>query len=230
MSSPRKAPEITVRRLSLYFRALDAALREGRKQISSGDLAERIQSSSAQVRRDLSSFGSFGTRGHGYEIASLREHLRAILGLDRTWNTAVVGAGRLGTALASHGELERQGFRIVALFDRDPEKIGEHVGGCSIFALEQLEPVVQSEAVTLGVITTPAEAAQESADRLVQAGVRGILNFAPVPIIVPQRIHARHVNLTIELEGLSFALVEEETKRRRLPKSAGAPPRIRPRP
>lgn len=209
MSSPRRVPDTTVRRLSLYYRVLEKVLAEGDRRISSEELAELARSSSAQVRRDLSLFGSFGIRGRGYDAARLRERIGALLGLGRTWKTVVVGAGRLGTALASHREFERQGFEIVGLYDSDSAKIGVFAEGREVLDVATLADTMRTADVEIGVITTPASVAQDIASRLVQGGARGILNFAPTTLRVPPSVSVRHVNLAFELEGLSFAITEE---------------------
>lgn len=209
MSSPRKVPETTVRRLSLYYRVLQKVLDSGDQQVSSEQLAELVKSSSAQVRRDLASFGSFGVRGQGYDAEALKDRIASVLGVDRDWRAVVVGAGRLGTALTSYREFRSQGFQIIALFDSDPSKIGLMTEGREIRPAHDLVEYLRAEDVAIGIITTPPSAAQEVADKLVAGGVRGILNFAPATIIVPPPVRVRTVNLTFELEGLSFAITEE---------------------
>ncbi len=206
MSSPRKVSDSTVRRLSLYLRILKQVRRRGETTVSSGRLAEEGGVTSAQVRKDLSQFGNFGVRGRGYDAASLEATIRAILGLDRSWAAVVVGAGRLGSALASYGDFARQGFRIVALFDTDPAKLGRRIGDAEVRPLDELELIARGQAVSIGIVATPAASAQEAADRLVAAGIRGILNFAPARLTVPADISLRDVNLAIELEGLSYAV------------------------
>ena len=176
--------------------------------MSSDRLAELGSLTSAQVRKDLSLFGNFGVRGRGYDVNGLYDALAKILGLERTWATVVLGAGRLGTALTAYPDFASQGFRIVALFDRDEAKHGQTFGDALVRPLEELEEYCRTEDVSIGVISTPAEAAQESADRLVKAGILGILNFAPTTLDVPSRVSVRNVNLAIELEGLSYAITE----------------------
>lgn len=210
MSTPRKVSESTVRRLSHYLRILRDIEREGTHTVSSERLAELGGLTSAQVRKDLSFFGNFGVRGRGYDTGALRAALSRILGLDRPWRTVVVGAGRLGSALASYPEFRSQGFHIVGAFDADPSKVGGSVGDAEIRPVAELEGFVRAEEVAIGLIATPAAAAQSAAERLVSAGVRGILNFAPTALDVPPGIAVRNVNLAIELEGLSFAITESE--------------------
>jgi redox-sensing transcriptional repressor len=206
MSSSRKVSDSTVRRLSYYLRILREIAAEGTETVSSERLAELGGLTSAQVRKDLSFFGNFGVRGRGYDVADLTGALSGILGLDRDWPTVVVGAGRLGSALTAYPEFRAQGFHIVAAFDNDPGKVGAPIGGTTVRAVTELEEFVRREKVSIGVIATPAAAARDACDRLVSAGVRGILNFAPTSLDVPDGVTVRNVNLAIELEGLSFAI------------------------
>ncbi len=208
MSSPRKVSDSTVRRLSFYLRVLKEIQGCGVQTISSAKLAESTRVTSAQVRKDLSAFGNFGVRGRGYDVNELQEHILRILGLDRTWETVVVGAGRLGGALTSSTDFSRRGFRILALFDPDPAKIGNRVGDADVRPIEDLERFTREEEIRIGIITTPAAHAQVAADRLIRAGVRGILNFAPTRLDIPDGISLRTVNLAVELEGLTFAITE----------------------
>lgn len=206
MSSPRKVSDSTVRRLSLYLRILRDVRGRGETTISSDRLAVEGGLTSAQVRKDLSVFGNFGVRGRGYEVEALEGALRDILGLSRTWRTVVVGAGRLGTALTGYAGFANQGFRILALFDADPAKVGLRIGEVTVRPMEELEGFARAEGVSLGILATPASAAQAAADRMMAAGIRGILNFAPTRLEVPDGVSVRDVNLVIELEGLSYAL------------------------
>lgn len=201
--------ESTVRRLSVYLRLLRELGGEGREVVSSQELAERSGTTSAQVRKDLSHFGSFGKRGRGYDVPDLRSTLEGILGLGRRWRVALAGVGKIGSALLGYGDLDRRGFDIVAAFDTDPEKIGRRLFGVGIDPLDRLEAVVDDRRVEMGIVATPPEAAQDVSDRLVEAGVRGILNFAPVKLDVPSRIAVRSMDVALELEGLSFALSYE---------------------
>ncbi len=207
--------ESTVRRLSHYYRVLEEVETEGKRMISSHRLAEREGITSAQVRKDLSYFGSFGRRGLGYNVAHLREEIRAILGLDRRWRVAVVGAGNIGAALLSYGGFERQGFDVAAVFDRDPQRIGHRVGGHVVQDVAELAAAAARERFDIGVIATPVRAAQEVADLLVAADVRGILNFAPRKLFVPAHVSVRAVDMTMEFESLSFSLAQSRGARRR---------------
>ncbi len=174
--------------------------------MSSEELASRGHTTAAQVRKDLSHFGSFGKRGLGYSIEELSVRLRAILGLDRVWHVALVGAGRIGSALFEYPDFKTRGYDCVAIFDSDPDKIGAQWGTTTIHSSEQLEAVIERLDVDLVILAVPASAAQEIADRAVQAGVRGILNFAPIQIKVPDSIHVEDVNLVMQLEALSFKI------------------------
>lgn len=206
MSSPRRASDSTVRRLSSYLRILRENQVLGIKTMSSDHLAEVGGLTSAQVRKDLSVFGNFGVRGRGYNVDDLYRALTKILGLDQTWPTVVVGAGRLGSALTSYPEFASQGFHIVGVFDSDPAQFGRALGEILVRPVSELEEFARAVAASIGIIATPASAAKESAERLVRGGIRGILNFAPTALDVPDGISVRNVNLAIELEGLSFAI------------------------
>lgn len=207
--------ESTVRRLSHYYRVLEEVAAEGKRMISSHRLAEREGITSAQVRKDLSYFGSFGRRGLGYSVTHLREEIRAILGLDRRWRVAVVGAGNIGSALLAYAGFERQGFDIVAVFDVDPARVGQKLGARGVQHISALGEAAGLAEFEIGVIATPARVAQSVADALVAAGVRGILNFAPRKLFVPDDVFLRSVDMTLEFEGLSFALAQSRATRRR---------------
>lgn len=214
--SPRDISEFTIRRLSLYLRRLRELREGGTEVVSSRQLAEGSGTTPAKVRKDLSLFGSFGKRGRGYQVSELLETLESILGLGRTWRVALVGAGKIGRALLGYGDLERRGFRIVVAFDTDPAKVGRSHYGVKVHSLDRLEEEVREERVELGIIATPPEAAQATARRLVEAGVTGILNFAPVKVDVPPEVSLRGVDVVLELEGLSFDLASaagEEARR-----------------
>lgn len=207
--------ESTVRRLSHYYRVLEELEGEGKRMVSSHRLAEREGITSAQVRKDLSYFGSFGRRGLGYNIAHLRQQIRSILGLDRRWRVVLVGAGHIGSALVNYRGFERQGFDIVAVFDRDPARIGGKLAGHPVRDVAELAATAPGEHWDIGVIATPLAAAQEVADALVARGVRAILNFAPRKLRVPRDVSLSSVDMALELEGLSFALSQERPSRRR---------------
>lgn len=208
----RRFSESTIRRLSHYYRVLEEVAAEGQRMISSHLLAEREDITSAQVRKDLSYFGSFGRRGLGYNVEHLRTEIRAILGLDRRWRVALVGAGHIGSALLAYRGFREQGFDVVAVFDTSPERIGQRHGDLVVQDLARLPEYGEIE---MGVIATPVRAAQEVADLLVAAGVRGILNFAPRKLRVPEGITLRTVDMTMEFESLSFVLSQSRGKGRR---------------
>lgn len=195
-----------VRRLSVYLRLLRELQREGREVVSSQDLADRSGTTSAQVRKDLSLFGSFGKRGRGYTVDELVERLEEILGLRRRWRVALVGVGKIGTALLGYRDLEQRGFDIVAAFDTDPEKTGRRLFGVEVTPMERLEGVLAERDVEMAIIATPPEAAPEVAERLSGTGVEAILNFAPVKLDPPAGMAVRNMDVALELEGLSFAV------------------------
>lgn len=202
----KKISESAVRRLSLYLRFLQEADAAGTDTISSGQLAERGGATSAQVRKDLSLFGSFGKRGMGYPVPELLAEIRAILGLTHVWNVALVGAGKLGSALFSYRDFEARGYRIRAVFDADPEKVGASWGGLEVLPDAEMDHVLRDAAIDIAIVAVPAEAAQSVVDRVVSAGVRSVLNFAPIRLRVPPTVTLRNVDVTLELEGLSFAM------------------------
>lgn len=203
----RKIPQSTVRRLSHYLRSLEGFSESG-GTVSSEELAGWGQTTAAQVRKDLSHFGSFGKRGLGYEAGELRESLRTLLGIDRSWRVALVGAGRIGLALYEYPAFRSRGYDCVAIFDSDPEKIGKAWGDQLIRSSDAFEEVLEARAVELVILAVPAEAAQELASRAVQAGVNGILNFAPIRLNVPLEVPVEDVNLVMELEALSFQITQ----------------------
>ena len=204
--------ESSVRRLSHYYRVLEEVAAEGQRMISSHLLAEREGITSAQVRKDLSYFGSFGRRGLGYNVEHLLAEIRGILGLDRRWRVGVVGAGHIGSALLAYRGFGNQGFDVVAVFDASRDRVGTTLGHLTVRDMESLSP---KDALDMGVIATPVRAAQDVADALVAAGVRGILNFAPRKLRVPAEVTLRVVDMTMEFESLSFALSQARTPRRR---------------
>ncbi|HZS32298.1 MAG TPA: redox-sensing transcriptional repressor Rex [Methylomirabilota bacterium] len=203
-----RIPEMTVRRLSVYSRCLAQLEEDGMKTISSHELAARFHLNSAQVRKDLAYFGEFGIRGIGYDISTLRAELQRILGVDREWRVVLVGFGNLGSALFHYRGFARQGFRIAAIVDDDPAKVGRSASGLTILPLAELPRAVKAQEIQIGVVAVPAEVAQSVADRLVAAGVRAILNFAPARVKVPRDVRLQNVDLSIELENLSFHLAQ----------------------
>ncbi|MBM4186532.1 MAG: redox-sensing transcriptional repressor Rex [Gemmatimonadetes bacterium] len=201
--------DATVRRLSLYLRFLEDFRHEGASTVSSGALAAKGGTTSAQVRKDLSFFGSFGKRGLGYPVNQLIKRLRDILGLGRRYRVVVVGAGKIGNALIQYPGFGERGFDIVAIFDNDPAKIGQQWNDLTVRDAAHLERDCGQLEPDIGVIVTPGEVAQQIADRLVKAGLTAILNFTPVQLTVPARVTVKGVNLVLELEALSFALASK---------------------
>lgn len=199
-----KIPEATIIRLSVYSRYLTEVDRKGIITISSGDIAEGVGVSPAQVRKDLAYFGEFGTRGVGYNVKDLHRHILKILGLSVDWSVTLVGIGNLGLALSTYKGFRERGFVITSIFDNDPSKIGTVVNGVEVMPLNQLTEVVKQNKTQIGIIATPGGSAQEIADLLVEAGVHAILNFAPVVLNVPPEIELRNVDLAVNLEVLTF--------------------------
>ena len=206
MLRQKSIPDSTVRRMSLYLRSLQEAEDAGMATISSDDLAARGGTTSAQVRKDLSFFGSFGKRGLGYPVPELVAKIRDILGLDHTWRVALVGAGRIGSALFGYSDFQRRGFHIRAVFDSDPAKVGQAWGDLIIRSDADLETALRAEGIEIVIVAVPADAAQRVVNRVVSAGVRAVLNFAPVRLRAPAGVALRNVDMTTELEGLAFAL------------------------
>ncbi len=201
----RPVPKVTVQRLPVYLRCLESVA-AGQTQISSEELATMAGVNPAKVRKDLSYLGSFGVRGVGYDAEHLKFQIKVELGLEEDWHVVIVGVGNLGRALANYGGFAERGFRIVGLFDADPAKIGTTVDGLIVEPLDQLDRKVKAENALIGVVTTPAEAAQEVAEALARAGVQSILNFAPTVIKPPDGVDVRRVDLSTELQVLSFYL------------------------
>jgi redox-sensing transcriptional repressor len=194
----------SVGRLSLYLRRLEGLLRDGSATVSSSQLGEPLGVTDAQVRKDLAYVGNLGHAGIGYPTQELIAAIRRALGIDREWTVALVGVGNLARALLRYRGFQERGFRIVALFDADPAKVGQRVDGLMVHAPEAIPSVVSATSAELGVLTVPSEAAQSAADALVAAGVRGILNFAPVILRLPPRVSLVAVDLTVQLEQLAF--------------------------
>ena len=206
----RRIADSTVRRHSLYLRFLEESAQRGVVTISSDELARRGGTTSAQVRKDLSFFGSFGKRGLGYSVPELTESLREILGLRRDWQVIIVGAGKIGTALAQYRGFRQRGFHVTAVYDRDPRKIGTTWDALTVRDMEQIEHDIAKERPDIVVLTTPGDEAQKVVDRLVKAGIRALLNFAPVQLQVPPDVTLKNENMAMELEGLSFALTNRD--------------------
>jgi len=201
---PDLVPNPAVKRLSLYLRQLEGFKRKDRRTISSKQLGESLNLTDAQVRKDLAYFGQFGHPGIGYRVDDLIGQVRRILGTDKTWNVILVGAGNLGRALSAYRGFEAKGFRLVAVFDKDPGKVGKRLGPFTIQALSDAPDTIAKQNIRLAMLAVPAEEAQTAADQLIDAGVRGLLNFAPVSITVPPQIALNAVDLAVQLEQLSF--------------------------
>ncbi len=210
----KKISESTIRRLSLYYRALSVLEKENHQTVSSKELAKREKLTPAQVRKDLSFFGSFGTRGLGYPVAELRNQVASILGINRLWRVALFGVGNIGSALVSYKEFQRQGFKIVKLFDNDQRKIGSNHKGIIISDVGNMTREIQEAGIEIAVIAVPATVAQYIVDDVVDQGIKAILNFAPINLKVPDDVYLRNENMSMELEYLSFALVNNHTQKR----------------
>lgn len=202
----RKIADSTVRRLSLYLRFLEEFQAQGIDTVSSEALAARGGTTSAQVRKDLSFFGSFGKRGLGYSAPELVTRLRDILGLKQSYRVIVVGAGKIGSALAQYRGFAQRGFQIAAAYDADPARVGLKWNGLVVRDVKQLERDLGREPVDIAILSTPAPAAQALAERLVSAGIKANLNFAPVQLLVPGHVVVKNVNMALELEALSYAI------------------------
>jgi redox-sensing transcriptional repressor len=206
----KRIADSTVRRLSAYLRFLEDFEARGLLTISSDELAKRGGTTSAQVRKDLSFFGSFGKRGLGYSVPELAGRLREILGLGREWRVVIVGAGKIGAALAQYRGFRQRGFSILAAYDNNPEKVGRRFDGIQVRDIADLERDISREHPDIVVLTVPGEEAQVVLDRVVKAGVKAILNFAPTQLQVPGDVAVKTVNMAMELEGLSFALTNRD--------------------
>lgn len=200
-------PEIVVRRLPLYLRALTSMAENNHLITSSQELAGRLGISSAQIRKDLSYFGEFGKQGMGYEVPYLRDQLRRILQVDRHWDMVLVGAGDLGHAIANFAGFKRWDYRIVAVFDNDPAKIGQMLGGLPVRDAAKLEQAVRALKVQVGIIAVPAEHAQEVAELMVRGGIRAVLNYAPIILNLPDEVRVHAIDPVVGLQGMSYYLV-----------------------
>ena len=199
----------TIDRLPLYFRTLRVSQEEGMEIISSEELGQRLGVTPEQIRKDLASFGQFGKKGVGYYVSELIGNIGEILGLNYNWHIAVVGVGHLGWALANYRNFDSLGFDLVAMFDVDPNKIGQCIKGTEVFHLDQLKEVMEEKTIHIGIIAVPELYAQEVADKLVAAGVRGIWNFAPRKIRVPDTVRIINEDLSVGLSSLSFYLARQ---------------------
>lgn len=206
----RKISDSTIRRLSLYLNQLRALSDRDVLLASSRELADGSGTTAAQVRKDLSNFGSFGKRGQGYRVDELRRRIEVILGVQRRWRVAVVGAGRIGTALLGYRDLPARGFEIVAAFDTDPAKTGREIAGVPVYPVDELEERLEAENVGIVILATPPSVAQEIAERVAAAGVEGILSFAASNLETEVPVAVRWMDVALELESLSFLITSGE--------------------
>jgi redox-sensing transcriptional repressor len=206
----KRIADSTVRRLSAYLRFLEDFESRGLETISSEELAQRGGTTSAQVRKDLSFFGSFGKRGLGYSVPELAGRLREILGLGREWKVIIIGAGKIGAALAQYRGFRQRGFLILAAYDANDAKIGQKLEGIPVRDIAQLERDVKQDRPDIAVLTVPGDEAQKVLDRVVKTGIKAILNFAPTQLQAPADVTVKTVNMAMELEGLSYALTNRE--------------------
>ncbi len=206
-----KISELTTNRLSVYLRCLEELASEGAKTVSSRRLAKRFHLNSAQIRKDLACFGEFGVRGVGYYVGDLRSNIQRILGLDKEHRVAIIGAGRLGAALADYYGFTQTNFDVVALFDSDKEKIGGEIGDIRIFDIADFAAVSEGKKIDVVVIAVPAPFAQGVLEIVSAAGIRAVMNFAPIPLKVAKEIKLKTVDLTISLESLSYFLAQPGT-------------------
>jgi redox-sensing transcriptional repressor len=199
-------PDIVIGRLPIYLRALTRLQQEGHEITSSHELGQRLGISSAQIRKDLSHFGEFGKQGTGYTIKTLSTELQRILNIEREWRVALVGVGDLGRALARYGGFAHRGFRITHLFDDAPDKVGQLINDLSVHPFEDMVGIIQETGLKIAMIATPADAAQAVADKLVEAGVVAILNYAPIMINVPKGVQIRYIDPGIHLQHMTYYL------------------------
>jgi redox-sensing transcriptional repressor len=205
-NSSNNIPDIVIGRLPLYLRALAHLTQEGHEVTSSHELGRRLGISSAQIRKDLSHFGGFGKQGTGYHISYLEEKLRQVLKLDREWEVALVGAGDLGHAVAHYRGFVDRGFRIACVFDNDPNKIGKHVGGFTVQSMNELVETISARRIKIAMIATPATYAQSVADTLIEAGVRAILNYAPISLTVPPPVRVQYIDPVVHMQRMTYYL------------------------
>ena len=203
----KKISESTIHRLSLYYRVLSILEKENYETVSSKELAKREKLTPAQVRKDLSFFGSFGTRGLGYPVSELKKKIAEILGLTRGWNVALIGVGNIGSALVGYKEFQRQGFNIKLIFDNDQRKIGSNHKGIIVHDISDLEKELREQNIEIVIVAVPGTVAQYIVDDVIRDGIKAILNFAPVNLKVPDDVYLRNENMSMEMEYLSFAMV-----------------------
>ncbi len=202
----REIPDIVVGRLPVYLRALSRMAQEGQQITSSKELGERLGISSAQIRKDLSHFGEFGKQGTGYQIKFLIQQLQRILKVESEWEVALVGVGDLGHALVNYNGFANRGFRITALFDNNPAKVGTTVNGLTVLDVANLAKEIQARGLKIAMLAVPAEKAQLTADHLIEAGIEGILNYAPISLSVPKSVKVQNIDPVIHLQRMTFYL------------------------
>ena len=201
-----KIPDIIIGRLPIYLRALQRMADNGLKTTSSQELGEHVGISAAQIRKDISQFGEFGKQGTGYSIPYLLDKLREILKVDRIWEVAVVGAGDMGRALANYPGFNNRGFRVAVIFDNDKEKIGKSMGEFIVHDINDIDEVIKTRDIKMAMLTIPASAAQSVADKLVNAGVQAILNYAPISLNVPDHVKVQYIDPATHLQRMTFYL------------------------
>ena len=206
MASISEIPDIVIGRLPIYLRALTQLVQQGQEITSSHELGQRLGISSAQIRKDLSHFGEFGKQGTGYQISHLQAQLKQILQVNREWPLVVVGAGDLGRAVAHYGGFLERGFRVVALFDNDPAKVGTGTGDLKVMDIARMTDFIHERGIRLAMIAVPAQHAQAVCDTLVKAGVRAILNYAPITLSVPESVHVQYIDPVTHLQRMTYYL------------------------
>lgn len=206
-------PDIVIGRLPVYLRALVRLQQEGREITSSQELGERLGISSAQIRKDLSHFGEFGKQGTGYTVETLAAELERILHVDQEWEVALIGVGDLGRAIAHYGGFADRGFCITYLFDNDPEKVGQELAGITIRSVEEAPQIIKDNGVQIAMLTTPAGSAQELADKLIDAGIKAILNYAPIVLSVPKDVRVQDIDPVIQLQRMAYYLSSKKKKK-----------------
>ncbi len=206
-----KISELTTNRMSIYLRCVNELAAEGTKTVSSDKLAKRFHLNSAQIRKDLAYFGEFGVRGVGYYVEELRDHLKKILGLNKEHCVAIIGAGRLGTALTDYYGFSQTNFTVAALFDADKSKIGQKVGDVEIFDIKDFSEIAKRDKIDVAVIAVPAQFAQNVLEQVTEAGIKAVMNFAPTPLKTKADVKLKTIDLTTSLESLSYFLAQPTT-------------------
>ncbi|WP_129407922.1 redox-sensing transcriptional repressor Rex [Marinitoga lauensis] len=207
MKNP-KIPKPTIKRLAMYYRCLENKKASGMQRTSSKDLADSLHIKASQIRKDLSYFGEFGKRGVGYDIDKLMSSIKTILGLNKKWNVAIVGVGNLGSAIANYTGLEKNGFYIKAAFDKNKTKIGTQISaGILVYDMKDMKKICKEKNIEIAILTVPSEVAQKVANQLVETGIKGILNFAPTSLTLPENISVENVDFTISLKALTYDII-----------------------